>query len=57
MKAKEAAEWVNQHQDCEEEEVKRMIPVYTNDLPRRGWLETFKNHLSPQLLKRFADLK
>lgn len=57
MTAKEAAEWVKQHEDCQDGEVLAMIPTYKNDLPRRAWLKTFRDHLSAPLLKRFSDLK
>lgn len=57
MTAKEAAEWVKQHEDCQDGEVLAMIPTYKNDLPRRAWLKTFRDHLSAPLVQRFSDLK
>lgn len=57
MTAIEAAEWVKQHEDCQDKEVLNMIPKYSNDLPRRAWLKTFRDHLSAPLAKRFSDLK
>ena len=57
MTAKEAAEYVKTHQDCELGEVIKMIPKYGNDLPRRAWIKIFKDHLSGSLAKKFSDLK
>jgi hypothetical protein len=57
MKAKDAAKWVEEHLDCSEKQVLKLIPDYKNDLPKRAWLKTFKENLSPQLAARFYDLK
>jgi hypothetical protein len=57
MNAKEAAEWVKQHEDCTDTDIVAMVPTYKNDLPRRAWIKTFKDHLPAPLAKRFSDLK
>lgn len=57
MTAKEAAKWVEEHLDCSNKQVLKLIPKYKNDLPRRAWLKTFKDSLPAPLRARFFDLK
>lgn len=39
------------------EDVKKMIPEYTNPLPRRSWIITFLKTLPENVKEKFADLK
>lgn len=58
MTAKEAAEYVNKHEDEPIEKIAGFIPAYTNPLPRRAWLKTFRDNLkSPGLVMKFTNLK
>lgn len=50
MKAKEAAEIVSQKPKTSIDEIKGMIPDYTNPLHYRQWVYTFLKHL-PQGLQ------
>ena len=57
MKAKEAAERVKLHENCTEKEILDMIPKYSNNLPRRAWLKTFRSNLPAELREKFISLK
>ena len=57
MSAKEAAQWVNNHEDCTEGQILDLVPQYSNSLPRRAWFKTFFEHLKKDLSKKFSHLK
>jgi hypothetical protein len=57
MKAQEAAKWVEEHLECSDKQVLKLIPAYKNDLPKRAWLKKFKESLPQELRGRFYDLK
>ena len=57
MSAKEAAEWVNNHEDYTDDQVLDLVPRYSNALPRRAWFKTFMDHLKKDLAKKFSHLK
>ena len=57
MKAQEAAKWVEEHLECSDRQVLKLIPAYKNDLPKRAWLKKFKESLPQELRGRFYDLK
>ncbi len=57
MKAKEAAEWVvKQDKIPEVDEVEKLVPEYSNALPRRAWVKTFLSSLPPNIAARYRDL-
>lgn len=57
MKAKEAAEFVLQQKKVPSvEEVEKLIPEYSNSLPRRSWIVKFLSLLPEDIAVRFADL-
>ncbi len=57
MTAKEAAEWVNKHEDCTDEQILALVPKYSHPLPRRAWFITFNDHLKNSLREKFKHLK
>lgn len=57
MKAKEAAEQAKKDYALTKEEVKNMIPEYSNPLPRRAWIKSFVTALPEDRRAAFADLK
>ena len=57
MKAKEAAELAKETPTLTPEEVKKMIPEYSNQLPRRAWIKSFLASLPEDRRPAFADLK
>ena len=55
IKAKEAAaKAVAENMSLDE--VKKLIPVYTNALPRRAWIKSFKDVLPEVHRAKFAEL-
>jgi len=56
-KAKEAAEWINEHPETSVEKLLKVMPEFKLDLHRRSWVSNFFKFLDPGLHENFLQIK